>query len=200
MLSSGLLISCDPGTRRLPQLKENYSGKTLTTRYHTDCIVKEDLIDQLTGVRFTELEAVQLFTFTHGPLKEHFKSKPFMVCEASLSRAGKQNYFLNLTIKIQSRQLNANYLGLAEGSLLQMKLINNDLISLFSMEKDTGKNISNEVKMYSGTYLVPIKELKKLRKFELIEIGLHWNGGYEKYDVHQIDFFKTQLDCLSQIR
>jgi len=196
----GLLSSCNQGTRRLPSLKDSFTGKTITNNNHTTCVVKEDTIDQLTGLRLTELMPVQLFSFTHEPLKAFFESKPFMVCNANFSRAGKDNFFLNLQFLIQATKLNISYHGIAEGSIVQIKLINGDQISLYSMDSDHGKTLSNEYKMYAGTYPVSNVDLKKLRKFEVTEMGVHWNGGFEKYDIHIIDFFKTQLQCLSKIK
>jgi len=196
----GLLLSCSPGTRRLEGLKESFTGKTIHNINQTSCVVKEDTIDQLTGLRLTELMPVQLFSFTHEPLKAFFDSKPFMVCNANLSRAGKRNFFLNLQFLIQASKLNISYHGIAEGSIVQFKLINGDQISLYSLDSDQGKILSKEYKMYAGIYPVSTKDLKKLRKYEVTEMGVHWNGGFEKYDIHIIDFFKTQILCLSKIK
>lgn len=196
----GLLSSCNQVAKRLPSLKDSFTGKTLINSDNTTCKVIEDSIDQLTGLRLTELLPVQLFTFTHEPLKGYLDSKPFMVCFANLSRAGKSSFYLNLQFLIQAPKLNISYQGIAEGSIVQLKLINGDEISLYSMDSDHGKTLANENKLYEGSYPVSFKDLKKLRKFEVTEIGIHWNGGFEKYDVHIIDFFKTQLHCLSKIK
>lgn len=195
-----MLSSCNPGVIRLPQIKDNFEGRTIKNPNGSSCVVKLDTIDPLTGARITELMPEQLFTFTHEQLSEFFKSKPLIVCQARLSRVGKSNYFLELTFTIQNARVNLNYLGLAKGSRLQIKLINGESISLYCYENQAVNSSVPSEKVYRGLYPISGKDLKKMHKFILTDIGVHWNGGYENYEIHNIDFFKTQFDCLSQVK
>jgi hypothetical protein len=142
----------------------------------------------------------QLFTFTHEQLSEFFKSKPLMVCFARLSKVGTSNYFLELKFTIQNARINLNYQGLTKGSKLQLRLINGESISLYCYENQAAISSTQNEKVYQGLYPVSRKELKKLQKYIITDIGVHWNGGYENYEIHNIDFFKTQYDCLSQVK
>jgi hypothetical protein len=199
LLMFGLLTACNPGVTRVPQIKDNFQGRTIKNPNGSSCIVKLDTVDQLTGARITELMPDQLFTFTHDQLREFFKSKPLMVCQARLSKVGKSNYFLELQFTIQNARVNLNYQGLAKGSKLILKLINGESIPLYCYENQVVTSSQSE-KVYRGLYPISIKDLKKLRKFILTDIGVHWNGGYENYEIHSIDFFKNQFDCLNQVR
>jgi len=200
LLLIGLLISCNPGARRLPQLKESFRGKTIINQNGSACTVKVDTIDQLTGARITELMPEHLFTYTHEPLREYFITQPLMVCNARLSRVGNSNYFLNLQFIIQASRVNINYQGLAKGSMLQLKLINGEHISLYCYENSPVTSATGNEKIFQGLYPISEKDLKKLRKYVLTDMGVHWNGGFEKYEIHIIDFFKTQYECLQKIR
>ncbi len=84
--------------------------------------------------------------------------------------------------------------------MLRISLINGEKVFLNNILNDQGiKNIKQQNISYKGVFPIPKKYLKLLLKSEISSIGVLWNGGYEEYDVYNIDFFIKQYECLQKI-
>lgn len=183
---------------KIRPLSSNYTGKVLVTD-RGKCKVVYDDIDKLTGVRITELAQEKIFSFTHEKLKPFFPDRPFIECYAGLSLS-QNNIFLNITFKIDIKNIKTGYKGLSKGDVLIITLINGEKVYAKNTYCDAGKRIPNSNKIiYKGTYLLKKGDIKLMKKYEVDKIGVFWNGGYEEYDVHNIDFFIRQYNCLKKI-
>lgn len=189
-----LFLQCGSQTKRIPELKKNLSGYTFITKYG-DCEVLSDAIDSLTGLRKTDLEPVKIFSYTHPRLKPYFTDAPFLNCYAWLSRVDKREYLLNIEFSIASHSIRTEYNGLDEESLLRVGLINGENLFLSNIINDQGSHDKNGRLSYTGIYHLSSRDIKKLRKYEISTLGVIWQGGFETYEVFEIDFVMKQLAC-----
>jgi hypothetical protein len=193
-----LASACGNQAKRIPQIKNNLTGYVIHTE-KGDCEVSADLVDPLTGIRKTDLKKVQLFSYTHPRLKDYFTDAPFLICNANLSVADKKNYFLELEFIFSSQNIQASYNGLAEESMLRVSLISGENLFLNNIVDDAGLTDQYNRKIFSGIYRLTRNDIKSLKKFELSSLGVIWNGGFETYDVHEIDFMMKQIECLESL-
>lgn len=200
-LSISLLLlanACGKQAKRIPQIKNNLSGYLIHTE-RGDCEVSADKVDPLTGIRKTDLNKVQLFSYTHPRLKEYFADAPFLICNARLSVADKRNYFLELDFVFSAQNIQATYNGLSEESMLRVNLINGENLFLNNIINDAGKTDEYNRKVFSGLYKLEKSDIKRLKKYELSSLGVIWNGGFETYDVHEIDLLMKQIECIESL-
>jgi len=198
LMSGAGLISCGGQAKRIPALKNDLSGFLVKTD-KGDCQVLSDRIDPVTTLRKTDMAPVHIFSHTHPKLREYFTDGPFLRCEASLSKVGKESYFLQTWYIFHPRTILSNYNGLAEESMLRIDLINGEKVILSNVIQDDGTVNPDGHKIFKAMYLIPKKELSILKKWEIARMGVVWNGGFEEYEVHEIDFIMRQLECFSQI-
>lgn len=155
-----------------------------------------DTIDRETGRSRIELPASIVFTHTDADLRPFLKDKELITCRGHVWRTGPYVY-LNLEFQISSSHSQNNFGVLQEGSLVRVKLLNGDFISLYNLKSDRGHidpYTGNTV--FSGQYALGKEEIKKLKSGELDKIRVLWGTGYEDYDVANMDFFANQLGCL----
>ena len=191
--------SCSESPRRIRQLSFDYTGYHVKTD-RGNCLVEKDAIDDLTGTRKTDLEAVELFHFTHDPLRKYFENKPFITCLANLSEIDEEQVVLRLQFEIDIQQIDASYNGLSEGALLRIDLIDGQKVFLQNIASEKSVSEAKVLARYTGYYPLSRKDQKLLRKTEIDHIGVIWNGGYESYPIYEIDFFIAQLACLKQVQ
>lgn len=198
LLSAILLIQCNNQPKRIQKIKNNLAGYIIHTE-NGDCEVVSDFVDPLTGVRKTDLKPLQVFTYTHPRLKDYFTDAPFLVCNAQVSLLDQKDFALELEFVFSAKNVQASYNGLSEESMLRISLINGENLFLNNIIDDSGTTDKYNRKIYRGLYKLSKSDIKLLRKFEINSFGVIWNGGFETYDVHEIDFLRTQLECLDSI-
>jgi hypothetical protein len=192
------LIRCGDQPRRINELKISYAGYQLNTEYG-NCRVLADAVDPLTGLRKTDLEPVRILSYTHPRLSPYFKEAPFLMCFASLSLIDEKRVLLNMSFSLAARNVDAAYHGLAEDSMLRVELINGESLFLSNLIEDTGRIDPGGRKVYTAIFPLTRSQIKKLRKYEISKLGVIWKGGFETYDVFEIDVLKRQLACLKTL-
>ncbi len=184
---------------KINTLKTNLTGKTIKSPLG-NCIVDFDDIDKVTGERITELKQEKIFIYTPEKVKKFFDNRPFMTGMASLSMNNTGQFFLNLFFVVDTKYIKSWYNGIARESMLRITMINGDKVFLENILNDPGENdLKNNKLMYSAVFPVDKSNLKVLKKNEIDKIGVLWNGGFEEYNIYNIDFFMRQYECLKQI-
>ena len=184
---------------KINTLKTNLTGKTIKSP-SGNCIVDFDNIDKITGERITELKQEKIFIYTPEKTKEYFVNGPFMTGTASLSKNNNGHVFLNLFFIVDTKYIKSWYNGIAPESMLRITMINGDKVFLENILDDTGvKNPKNNKIIYKAVFPVNKGDLSILKKHEIDKIGVLWNGGFEEYNIYNIDFFMRQYECLKQI-
>lgn len=161
-----------------------------------ECHAITDTMDVATGRRKIELKPALLFTHTDPDLRPYFKEKELITCFGKLS---KLDAYIYLTIDFQiasSHSLN-NFGSLQNGSLLRLRLLNGEYVSLYNLKTDRGRIDPNSGHtIFTGQYALGKAEIKSLESFELDKVRILWTTGYEDYDVYKVDFFIDHLNCL----
>lgn len=164
-----------------------------------DCKVAKQGIDQSTRNPKIEMESSFLFGYTHPNIKSFFKEKDYLNCEARLSKS-RGLYFLTLDIRIASIKANKTYGSLDKGSVVRLKLINDETIVLHNITQSTGiLEPLTGVTVYQANYPMEKGEYKKISKSELDKLGLIWSSGYEEYEIYEVDFLMNQAECLNSL-
>ncbi len=184
---------------RINSLKYDFTGKTLKSSLG-DCIVVFDDIDKLTGKRITELKEDRIFTYTHDKLKKYFADRPFIQGFGALSKTSDGLFFLNLSFVIDTKYIKTGYNGIPVQSMLRITLINGETVFLENILNDQGIRDTKKNKItYQAIFPIKKGDLKLLKKNELDKIGVLWNGGFEEYDIYNIDFIMKQYECLKSL-
>ena len=177
----------------------NSSILAKTTPYKSEpfrCRVEMDTIDQITGSRRIALEPGLIFTHTDPDLRPFFKNKELITCYGKLSKIGAYVY-LEIDFQIASSHSQSNFGSLQNGSLLRLRLLNGEYVSLYNVKSDRGHiDPYSGYTIFNGQYVLGKDEIKMLQSTELDKIRILWSTGYEDYDVYKVDFFIDQLNCL----
>lgn len=195
---AAMFFQCSPKNNSSLYLKNNLAGKSIY-QGSNDCIVDFDDFDKLTGTRIIGLKSERLFTYTHEKLIDIFVDRPFMEATGALSKNNRDEYFLLLSFTIDTKYVKSGYNGISTSNMLRISLINGELVFLTNILNENGKiDKSTGDITYSGIFPVSKKNLKLLRKFELDKLGVMWNGGFEEYNVFNLDLLKRQVTCLKR--
>jgi hypothetical protein len=161
-----------------------------------NCKVTLDTQDEATGRRRIELEPSIIFTHTDPDLRPYFKEKELITCEGKLTRSDEYIY-LHIFFKIASSHAQSNFGTLEKGSLLRLRLLNGEDVSVYNLRADKGKidPYSGDT-IFTGQYSLSKDDIKLLGSTELDAVRFLWSTGYEDYDVYKVDFFIDQLNCL----
>lgn len=161
------------------------------------CVFVTDSIEYTTKSRRLELQPDLLFTYTDPDLRPYFRDKEFMTCRAMLSRIDSYTY-LSVEFQIATTHTQNNFGALDNGSLLRLKLMNGEQISLHNLKASTGRiDAYTGNTVFTGQYALGKTDLKKLGTSELDTIRVLWTTGYEDYDVYNVDFLIRQIHCLT---
>lgn len=164
------------------------------------CVIELDSLDQMTGLRKRALPFAPIFFHTDPDLRPFFKNKDLITCRGKLASIGDQ-FFIQVEYEIASANSQNNFGGLAQGSLLRLKLLSGELISVYNTKADLGKiNSYSGNTIFTGTYPLSRDDIKKLSETELDKMRVMWNTGFEDYEIIYLDFFKQQLACLMSVR
>ncbi|MGE5355042.1 MAG: hypothetical protein ACM3PT_02305 [Deltaproteobacteria bacterium] len=195
-----IIWQCSPVNSSRLNLRENLAGKSLY-QSTKDCIIDFDDFDKITRIRIIGLKNERLFTFTHEKLSNVFVDRPFMETLGSLSKNNKNEYFVLLTFIIDTKYVKSTYNGISTSNMLRISLINGEPIFLTNILNDQGKIDKNTGALtYTGIFPVSKKNLKMLGKYEMDKIGVMWNGGFEEYNVFNLDLFRRQYKCLKDFK
>jgi hypothetical protein len=171
----------------------------LTNAYTTepfDCEVYADTVDEATGRRRIVLAPGLMFTHTDPDLRPYFKNKELITCYGQLTKIDAYVY-LTIDFQIASSHSQSNFGSLAQGSLLRLKLLNGEFVTLHNIKSDKGRiDPYSGNTIFTGQYGMGKDEIKMLMDNELDKVRILWSTGYEDYDVYKIDFFKNHLTCL----
>jgi hypothetical protein len=200
ILSVIFFFSCSSSNGiRINTLDKDFTGQILKSGTG-NCIVDYDDIDKLTGKRITGLQPEKIFVFTPENIKKYFTDRPFMTGKATLSKTNDKELFLTLFFIIDTKNIKAGYNGIAVNNMVRITMINGEKVFLENILSEPAEiDLKNNKMTYSAVFPVDKSNLKVLKKYEIDKIGILWNGGFEEYDIYNIDFFIRQYECLKQI-
>ncbi|MDQ3016270.1 MAG: hypothetical protein M3R25_06085 [Bacteroidota bacterium] len=175
----------------------SYSEEKATYRSEPfNCKVTSDTVDEATSRRRIHLEKSLLFTHTETDLRPYFKDKELITCYGELSKIDAYVY-LTIEFQIASSHSQSNFGLLQNGSLLRLKLLSGEYVSLYNIKSDRGRiDPYSGHTVFTGQYALGKDEIRMLQSSELDKVRILWSTGYEDYDVYKIDFFIDRLACL----
>ena len=140
-----------------------------------------------------------LFTYTDERLRPYLKDKEYLRCEGFLTSIGGGFRYLTLVFTFAYPNAREAYGFIEKGSVLTIKMLNGNFVNLFSGKMDRGSyNTKTQLLTYRVHYPIDRGQLGLLEKDEVDAFRVFWSSGYEEYEVFQLDFFQSQLDCLEQ--
>lgn len=188
-----LITPYDPAMVDKRPLQDN---EVIYTSQPFGCVFETDTIDQGTGSVKRALTPSVLFTHTDPDLRPYFRDKDLITCIGRLSSIGPYVY-LSIEFQIASSHSQSNFGSLQNGSLLRLKLMNGEYVSLYNLKTNTGRiDPYSGYTIFSGQYGLSKKEMKKLKSTELDKMRVMWSTGFEDYDVSHVDFLINQISCL----
>lgn len=187
------------------------SGKASSTRFP----VRKDLmtappervfgvrsvtVDEFSRRKRTDLESGIFFTHTDPKLRSMLRSEQYMTCKAYLSQLG-SNVYLNLEIRFISANARREYGAIQQGSVLMLRLLNGENLSLICNSFDAGYvDPGQNTTRYLVQYGLNKEQQKLLKKYETDKARLVWTTGYEDYEIYDIRFLMDQLTSLDRLR
>lgn len=159
------------------------------------CVFITDSIDH-SGTKRIELQPEIFLTYTDPDLRPYFRDKEMITGRGMMSKVG-PFFYLSVEFQIAGSHAQNNFGTLQEGSLLSIKLINGESVSLYNLKTHTGRiDAYTGNTIYTGQYAIGKQELKKLGAAEMDSIRVLWSTGYEDYEVFKVDFLSHQIQCL----
>lgn len=160
------------------------------------CQTAHEGVDPKTGNFRKQLQKQFLFSHTDDRLRVYLKDKEYMRCEGYFSTDGGYSY---LTLEFTFAYPNAHeaYGIIDEGSVLTIKMLNEDFVNLYSGEMVQGSyDTVEEILTYRVYYPISRSDINYLKNSEVDAIRVFWSSGFEEYEVYHLDFFANQLRCL----
>lgn len=176
---------------------EIWDGVPLVPAEKRPCSFGENTVDKFTGNIVRQLQPEIFFTYTNADYKKYMRGKEYLTCEAYVAAIGATRT-LNLRFILDSPYGNADYGGIDRSTLLLIRLINGETVSLISQEASQGD--INKIKgttTFSTYFLLDTSHEKLLKRYEIDEVRMIWNKGYEDYQVYNVDFLRNQLRCIN---
>lgn len=162
-----------------------------------NCIIAFEGKDEYTGLMRKDVHSQLLFTHTDERLRMFLKDKDYMRCDAHLTSLGGGHRFLSLQFNFAYPNAREAYGFIEKGSVLIVKLINGDFVTLRAGKMDKGSyDMEAEMLTYSVHYPIDNSQVGILKKSELDSLLVFWSSGYEEYKIYELDFFITQIHCL----
>ncbi len=163
-----------------------------------DCTYTFEGVDEFTQQQKKELKKEYIFYHTDERLKPYLKNKEYITCQGYLTSISGGFRYLNLIITIASRTARRDFGYIKASSLLNIKLLDGNTVSLFSQGDELGAlNARSGDTVYKVRYPIDFQKEKLLLRSEVDKIRLIWSTGYEDYDIYNVDFFINQLKCLN---
>ncbi|MCB0634718.1 MAG: cell envelope integrity protein TolA [Saprospiraceae bacterium] len=160
------------------------------------CVVAHEGIDSKSGNFRKQLKKQFLFSHTDDRLRVYLKDKEYLRCEGYFSTDGGYSY---LTLEFTFAYPNAReaYGFIEKGSILTIKMLNDDFVNLYSGEMVRGSyDTEKEILTYRVYYPISRSDINYLKNSEVDAIRVFWSSGFEEYEVYHLDFFSNQLRCL----
>lgn len=184
----------------LEESKPEYFFKTQPdwTELPISCNFTTNGYDFNTKRKTISLGLEPLFSYTHPKLKPIYKDKDALETVVALTQIEK-DYYLNLRVKIRSKDANRSYGLIEKSAVLVMELIND--------RKEYGRALNKVVGVYDAEtklttydifYQLDKQTLKALSKTEVSAIGIFWSSGYELYNVYEVEVLYNQANCLKK--
>jgi hypothetical protein len=152
--------------------------------------------DQSSGQYRRDIDANLLFTFTDERLRPYLGGKEYLSCEGFLSSVGGYRY-LTLTFTFAYPNAREAYGFIDQNSVLTIKMLNGDFVNLRAGEMARGSyDTVKEELTYQVRYPIDRGLLASLKNSEVDMLRVFWSSGFEEYQIHQMDFFQHQLECL----
>ncbi len=181
----------------IPAKRLNWSSSVSNNPPNPPCTFVYSGVDEFTQKEKRQLTAELLFTQTDKRLKPYMKNKEYVTCRGFLTSLSGGFRYLTLEFDIASRTARQEYGHLKSGSLLNIKLLNGETVSLFSQGDSPGTIGTGQTTTYSVKYPLDFQKEKIFKKSEIDMVRVVWSTGFEDYEVYNIDFMIKQLACLS---
>lgn len=162
----------------------------------TPCVVAHKGLDPKNGNFRKQLEKQFLFSHTDDRLRVYLKDKEYLRCEGYFSTDGGYS-FLTLEFTFAYPNAREAYGFIEKGSVLTIKMLNDDFVNLYSGELVRGSyDTEKEILTYRVHYPISRSDINYLKNSEVDAIRVFWSSGFEEYEVYHLDFFSNQLRCL----
>lgn len=162
-----------------------------------NCTIAFTGIDEYTKKKRIDLQKEILFDFSDPEVAVYLKGRSYVTCEANFVEFIGDVRILSLRITVASRMARADYGYLNSSTLMSIKLLNGETITLFSNNSDVGQiDNDNNLTVYKATFPVTRENQKTLMSSLIDKIKVVWSTGYEEYPVSNVDFFVNQIRCL----
>jgi len=137
------------------------------------------------------------FTHTDENLRPFLDGKEYLRSTAWTSRDARGDRFLHVRFTFANPNVITAYGFLAENSSLSLHLLNGRHISLQANREAVGiiDHARREVN-YNVTYRLPRGAAAELRNQALDYVRVFWSGGFEQYEVYQVDALRKLMECL----
>lgn len=158
-------------------------------------------LDNMDGKRRTVAMAMApFFSYTSEALVHYFKEKDMLKAEVSIVRDNK-DYYLDLEVRIISRDAAKNYGSISSKSMLRIDFVNGRVLTLYNMS-DTQAIIENYTgeAVYKPRYRLSKDDLSFFEKMPLNSAGIMWTSGFETYDIYNVDVLMNQSKCLNLLK
>lgn len=138
-----------------------------------------------------------LFTHTDENLRPFLDGKEYLRSIAWTSRDARGDRFLHVRFTFANPNVITAYGYLEENSSLSLHLLNGRHLSLQAARQAVGiiDHGRREVN-YDVTYRLPRGAAAELRNEALDYVRVFWSGGFEQYEVYQVDALRRLMGCL----
>ena len=162
-----------------------------------DCEFAFAGVDEFTGKSRKDLVTRPFFTHTRDELKPYFKDGDYITCNGYMTKMTGNLIFLTLEFTIASPDAKYAFGGLDKGSILSVRLLNEEYVRLVNTKSDSGiLDPLNNYTTYRAQYQLTDYQIRELEESEVDQVRVVWRTGYEDYEVFELDFFMNQFKCL----
>jgi hypothetical protein len=172
-------------------------GSSRVSRPETPCQIIYEGKDQSTGLMRRDIEPALLFSYTDLSLEPFFDQHDLILCNGHLTWLEGGRYFLNLEFHIANENAARIFGGFRRGDFIEIIMIGGTRVRLINAITNNGKaSPKTNFYVFNCQYAIGSKEEKILRNGEIDTILIRWKNVKEKYEIHELDFFKNQFRCI----
>lgn len=162
-----------------------------------DCEFSFEGVDEFTGKSRKDLVPRTFFSHTRDELKPYFKDHDYITCNGYMTKMSGNLTFLTLEFVIASQDARYAFGGLDKGSILSIRLLNEEYVRLINTKSDGGVvDPLTNFTTYRAQYQLSEYQMRSLEESEVDQVRVVWRTGYEDYEVFELDFFINQFECL----
>jgi hypothetical protein len=161
------------------------------------CTMVLERKDEFSGAIYKETQKTELLRFTNAVMKKVLpEGQAHIICKAALASDGGNGKLL-LDFEIKDQNARRSFGGLAPKSILGLKFMDGELITLFNEgSQEALYDAETGITLFKGIYPLQNIILKKMEKHELDQIRVAWTTGYEDYSVHHVGLFQNLSTCI----